>query len=380
LVLLLVTLLPVLLVRALERGTWPRWGAFAAAEALVMWTYPAVAPFLVLTNAVGVGALLGLHRGQRTLRPQLLRGLVANLVAAGIWLQLMAPNLAQLARYPGEDEVQGALSLRWLLDVSSLLLSGMPWKRAGELDGPYPQLAELAAARPELFTAAVAVAALAMVVGTARLLRDRGPSRWIAPLLLLPGPLTVALAWWQGLHLSEWTVVFMLPGWAALAAAGVTWPFAATKHPAGRTAGLATAVAVLVGFTLLTAPARQALRDRSLQPRREAVLLTGRSLDPKAALDQDVLTASFHVPADQYDPITRSVTTTSDLLTLMREADRERRPLFVNIGGRGLASQRRAELLGLVERRELFEPVAVLHGFEPRLSRHVYRYVGAERP
>ncbi|MDH3687579.1 MAG: hypothetical protein OEP95_15205, partial [Myxococcales bacterium] len=204
--------------------------------------------------------------------------------------------------------------------------------------------------------------------------------RWLAPLLLLPGPLTGAVAWWQGLYLGDWYPIFMLPGWAALAAAGVAWPFAAAKHPVTRTAGLTTAVAVLVGFTLLTAPARQALRDRSLQPRREAVLLTGRSLDPNAALDQDLLTASFHVPADYYDPITREIKTTSDLLSLMREADRERRPLFVNIGARGLASRKRAELLGLVERRELFEPVAVLHGFEPRLSRHVYRYVGAERP
>jgi len=380
LVLLLATLLPVLLVRVLERGTWPRWGAFAAVETLLMWTYPPVAPFLVVANAVGFAALLGLHRGQRTLRPQLLRGLVANLVAAGTWLQLMAPNLAQLAQYNSEDKAQGALSLHWLVNVPSLLLSGMPWRRQGALDGPYPQLAELAAARPELFISAIAIGALAVALGTVRLLRDRGPSRWLAPLLLLPGPLTGALAWWQGLYLWEWYLIFMLPGWAALAATGVTWPLAAAKHPLARTAGLATAVSVLVGFTLLTGPPRQALRDHSLQPRREAVLLTGRSLDPHAALEQDVLTASFHVPADHYDPMTREITTTSDLLALMREADRERRPLFVNIGWRGLASRTRAELLGLVERPELFEPVAVLHGFEPRLSRHVYRYVGAERP
>jgi hypothetical protein len=139
-------------------------------------------------------------------------------------------------------------------------------------------------------------------------------------------------------------------------------------------------VGLLTAFTLLTAPARQALRDRSLQPRREAVLLTGRSLDPHVAATQETMTASFHVPADHYDPYTRSVDTTSDLLALMREADRAGRPLYVNIGWRTLASRRRAELLGLVERPELFEPIAVLHGFEPRLTRHVYRYVGAERP
>jgi hypothetical protein len=295
----------------------------------------------------------------------------------------MAPNLAQLARYTAEDKAQGALSIRWLRDVSSLLLAGMPWKRPAPLDGPYPQLLELAERQPLLLAVGVGVAVLAVALGTARLLRHAGPRRWLAPLLLLPGPLTGMLAWVQGLYLWEWYLIFMLPGWAALAAAGLTWPLAAAapgRRPLLRAGAIAAVVGVLCGFTLLTAPARQALRDRSLQPRRESVLLTERSLEPSVAARQEILTASFHVPADHYDPNTRAVRTTSDLLALMREADRERRPLYVNIGWRALASRRRTELLGLVERPEMFAPVAVLHGFEPRLSRHVYRYVGEPRP
>ena len=379
LVLLLVTLVPTLLVRVLERGTWPRWAAFAAAEALLMWTYPAVAPFLVVANSVAVWTIVRLHKGQPTLRAQLLRGLVANLCAAGVWLQMMAPNLAQLSLYAAEDKALGALSIRWLLNVSSLLLAGMPWKRPGPSDGPYPQLVELAENQPEMLVAAVTVAVLAVAAGTFRFVRTAGPRRWLAPLLLLPGPVTGALAWVQGLYLWEWYLIFMLPGWAILAAAGITWPLSAAERPFRRAGAIALIVSVLVGFTLLTAPARQALRNRSLQPRREAVLLTGRALDPAAALEQDVLTASFHVPADHYDPTTRSIATIPEMLALMRKADRERRPLYVNIGWRDLANRRRTDLLGLVERPELFEVVAVLHGFEPRLSRHVYRYVGADR-
>jgi hypothetical protein len=344
-----------------------------------MWTYPAVAPFLVVANSVAVWAIVRLHKGQPTLRAQLLRGLVANLCAAGVWLQMMAPNLAQLSQYAAEDKAQGALSIRWLLNVSSLLLAGMPWKRPGPSDGPYPQLVELAKNQPEMLVAAVTVAVLAVAAGTLRFARTAGPRRWLAPLLLLPGPVTGALAWVQGLYLWEWYLIFMLPGWAILAAAGITWPLAAAERPFRRAGAIALIVSVLVGFTLLTAPARQALRNRSLQPRREAVLLTGRALDPAAALEQDVLTASFHIPADHYDPTTRSIATIPEMLALMRKADRERRPLYVNIGWRDLANRRRTDLLGLVERPELFEVVAVLHGFEPRLSRHVYRYVGADR-
>ena len=380
LVMLLSTLLPVLLLRVLERGTWPRWALFGGVEFLLMWTYPAIAPFLLVANAVGALALASLHRGRPTLRPQLLRGLVANLAAAGAWLQVMAPNLGQLAAYVGDEKSQGALSQRWLLDVSSLLGTGMPWRRAAPFDGPYPQLGALAESQPALLGLAIGVGTAAVAAGTVRIARSDPTRRWLAPLLLLPGPLTAAVAWAAGLYLWEWYLIFMLPGWAGLAAAGLTWPAAGARRPIVRAVAWLAIAATLVGFLLLTAPARQALRDRSLQPRRESVLLTGRALDPREAARQELLTASFHVPADHYDPYTREVATTSDLLALMRESDRTRRPLFVNIGWRALASRRRTELLGLVEHPDLFAPVAVLHGFEPRLSRHVYRYLGGGEP
>jgi hypothetical protein len=378
LVLLLATLLPALLLRALEWGTWRRWGAFATAEVLLLWNYPAVAQLLLLTNIVALWALATLHRGSPFLRPQLTRWLVANLCAAGAWLQLMAPNLAQLSRYVGEDKARSGLSQRWFRDFSSLLSTGMPWKRSAAPGSPYPQLSELADRFPEVLAVSATIALLGVAAGTVRLARSAGPRRWLAPLLLLPGPLTALVAWAQDLYLWEWYLIFMLPGWAALLAVGLSWPLEVARRPASRWAIGGALLALLAGFSLLVAPARQALRDRSLQPRRESVELTGRPLDPTSRTADRVLTASFHIPPDLYDPRVVDVRKTPDLLALMRQADREQRPLYVNIGWRELAGKRRSELLGIVERPQLFELVALLHGFEPRLSRHVYRYVGAE--
>ena len=65
-----------------------------------------------------------------------------------------------------------------------------------------------------------------------------------------------------------------------------------------------------------------------------------------------------------------------DLLALLEEADRTGRQLYVSAGRPWLGRRNFAELLEMVEREDLFEPVNTLYGFEPRGLIHVYRYRG----
>ena len=58
------------------------------------------------------------------------------------------------------------------------------------------------------------------------------------------------------------------------------------------------------------------------------------------------------------------------------EADRTGRELYVNFARPSLARKNCPELLEMAERKDLFEPVGTLYGFEPRGLMRVYRYRG----
>jgi hypothetical protein len=170
--------------------------------------------------------------------------------------------------------------------------------------------------------------------------------------------------------------VFALPGLAGLAALGITAPFARVSSGAASAGGLTALALYLALQGNVTSPTREALRSRSLQPLRESAALTRPVRDPLDPRNAAILTAGFESPPVYYDPRVQRLGNADDLRALMAEADREQRTLFVNFGRLKLVRKRRPEALALVEREDLFEPVATLHGFEPKLTRFVYRYRG----
>jgi hypothetical protein len=239
----------------------------------------------------------------------------------------------------------------------------------------YPELSDLATHTPWLFYAAVGATAALLLLGTLRLLREGGYRRWISLLLLLPGPLTWWVGYLRGHHMHTWYLVFVLPAFAALVALGATSALRRTRSPA-LSAALTVALcgAYLAGLVAWTAAPRTALRTRSVQPYKESVLLTRGTLDPFDPGQDEAFTVSFSDPPDYYDPRVRIVETTEELRTWLERADREDRPLYVNLGRLRRLPKRHPELLALVEREDLFELVGFLHGFEPLMSRKIFRY------
>jgi hypothetical protein len=374
---LVFTLIPLVwavLLDALHHGTWRRWALFGSAQFMLLWAFPAALELLALTNLLALGAILTRHRGEARAQ-QGARWFTVNLFGAMLWAFLMAGNVAQLIEWL---ERKGArdLGIRYIETVLAYLVSGMPWThRRHGLDPVYPELADLAAQTPWLFGAAVAGTAALLLLGALRLLRERDYRRWASLLLLLPGPLTWGVGYLRGHHMHAWYLVFALPLFAALVALGATSALRSARAPAlSRALTFALCAAYLAAMLSWTAAPRSALRTRSVQPYKESVLITRGTLDPFDPGEENALTVSFSDPPDYYDPRVRVIERTEELRSWLERADREGRPLYVNLGRLLRVPERNPDLLALVEREDLFERVASLPGFEPLMSRKIFRY------
>jgi hypothetical protein len=375
LVFTLIPLVWVVLLAALHHGSWRRWAAFGGAQFVLLWAFPAAVYLLVLTNLLTLGAILTRHRGEARAQ-QGARWFSVNLFGAMLWALLMAGNVAQLIEWL---ERKGARDLgsRWIKTTLAYFLSGMPWThRRHGVDPVYPELADLAAHTPWLFYAAGAATAALLLLGILRLLREGNYRRWVALLLLVPGPLTWWVGYARGHHMHNWYLVFALPSFAALVALGATSAFRWVRRPPALSAvlGVALCGAYLAGLVSWTAAPRSALRSRSVQPYKESVLLTRGTLDPFDPGREEAFTVAFSDPPDYYDPRVRIVETAEELLDWLERADREDRPLYLNRGRLHRAAGNLPELVALAEREDLFELVAFLPGFEPLMSRKISRY------
>jgi hypothetical protein len=359
------------LLRALERGSWGRWTVYGVAQFWMMWAWPLSIFFVGVLNAAAAGAIACTTRGREAdARVQWTRWAGVSAVGALAWLQLMLGPMVQLADYLERESLP--LDRTWWMDLGAHVLAGV-----GFVDrAHYYDLEELKAAWPIGFHAFAGVCALAAGLGSARLLTGGAVRALVAGTLLLPAPFLVAWAVAEDTFLNHWYLVWTLPGAALLAAVGLETGARALPARVGPMATALVAVAWLAAFAAVSHPAREALRAGSLEPVRESVLLTRPVLDPRAPENERVLTASIQREPRFYDPRAVLVTRPRQLRELMARADAEGLALFVNSGRPELARKRVPRLVEMIERTELFEPVAVLHGFEPRGERRIYRYKG----
>jgi hypothetical protein len=373
LVLLLVPLALLAWLNVLHHGTWRRWLGAGGLQFLLLWSFPLAAPFVVVWNAtLGVGILV-LQRDPGARAQQLARWLVSGVAAAMLVVQMMLPNVMQFAGAVGQRF--GGADRDFTTNALAYLLAGMPWD-VSRPESFYPHLAAVANAAPAATWAFVAVTLVLLCAGALRLASRGVVHGLLLAVLLLPAPLLSVAADARGLYLYVWYLLFALPGLAGLAALGLTAPFARLPARAATAGSLAALTLYLALLASVTSPAREALRSRSLQPLRESVALTRPVRDPLDPRNAQILTAAFESLPVYYDPRVQRLGNADDLRALMAEADREQRTLFVNFGRLKLVRKRRPEALALVEREDLFEPVATLHGFEPKLTRFVYRYRG----
>jgi hypothetical protein len=372
---LLLLCIPLLLwtaTRVLHRGSWPRWLALGAVQVVLLWVYPGGGFIL---GVLGVGMALTLLFAPEP-RVQIPRFVVTSLLAGGLWWLLMGPNLLMLLWHIPFDH--DPFGMGFVVQILAHLWVGNAWffRHAPE---QYAELRDVAAASPLLFRVALWGSVAALAAGAVRLAMRAAAGPVLLAVLALPAPLTLGYAHLTGTTTHEWYVVFAVPSVVILFALGVDALRLAVSEPRARRALAALGLAaVLGGYAWFSHGVRASLRANPIQPEREAVLLTRPHLDPFSEENRRITTASFARIPGYYDPRVRWVGEPRQLRKLMRRADAENTPLFVNYGRPSLASARFPALVALVEDERLFEPVAELWGFEPRGMMRVYRYRGRD--
>jgi uncharacterized membrane protein len=292
-VLCLVPLVIYLFLRALKDGRWRWWAAFGTAVFLLVYFYrPCVYVMLIL----GVCAILAIFwrwEKRSDAITQGMRLIVTNVFAAMLFLPLMLPCVPQFLEYAKGTPGQGQLDSEWVKNFLAHLLSGIPWGYRGHWEVGTLELSSLFSAHPWLEIFVALVAAAFVMTGIYCLVAKDRISALMPVVLLLPAVLCFAQTKAQGLFINEWYLIFILPGVIALVALGIDQFASFVRSRAGKVAAATFAALVISGYAAWSAPQRQFLMTRSIQPNRESVLLTRPNLDPGDPQQNQILQRSM---------------------------------------------------------------------------------------
>ena len=200
------------------------------------------------------------------------------------------------------------------------------------------------------------------------------PAGWIAlAAWLLPGPLVYLVSRWKGYYLYEWYLFFSLSGVVGFAALGLDWAIAPARR-VNRLAPGGLAALVIAVFFVATEPQRKWLIDHSLQPMREAVLVTRPTLDPFDPRQKAFVTLSATGVPWSYDPNIFVISSVEQLVQHLQGVDRDGRTLYVNFANAWSLAAATPKLFAMIEDGRLFEKTAEIQGFDPTLTTFVRKY------
>jgi hypothetical protein len=368
-----------LLLRALRGGRWRDFLGYGAVQLLLLWTFP-LAIYVPLAFALAGFAAIALGRtwspaDRATLAA---RFIVANALAAGAFLVLMAPNLAQAAAFKKEWHDDGVLDLVWVKRFWATFASGMPRRAPRADDFWFPTVTNLAERRAWVWPLVFGVLPALAVIGLVRALARPGAAEraaWVGlvgstALFLLHREL-------QAFFLLPRFVIFALPAYVALLALGLEGLASAAtarlRRPALAAGGLLAAA--VAGFFVLVAPALHVLHSRPSTASSELVSFLAKQDGGPA----HTLRAGVGLGGDAprvYDPQIIEVENLAQLEALCARARDEGRPLYVFYAYATVNLKRLPEVFMHIRDTGEFEPVASLPGIDPDMVIHVRRYTG----
>jgi hypothetical protein len=304
------------------------------------------------------------------------RWFCVNALAAMLTLQLMLPLYPQAKLYFDFVSSQGFVSgWQWVRNTVAYMIGGGPWTKSGEPSAGYPEWLALYVESPVLFVGAASLAITLVGLGAFRLIWRSWPSATFVVVMAICPPITFTIAFLKKFLLYENYVIYSLPGVIVCAAAGLTLVASLLARLSGKqTVGVIFAGCLLVGYFLYTNSFRQWLVGNPLQQIRESVIYSRGTLDPAAAEQKNVRTASFCIPPYLYDAHLERLDSAGDFIAALQRSDKEGAPLFVNIGMPWAAREYSPQMWGLFNNRDLFEEPLHLRGFEPSLDRLVAKY------
>lgn len=230
LVILFVTLAAACLLRALNSGRWRWWWAFAASLVAMFYAYAGSVYAVIALGTIGLAAVLTmLVRGRRQAGlAQLSRLAVCGVVAAGCYLQLIAPSIPQVRAHLSQSFEKIPLRAEWYYLAYQKYFAGVRFLRADSPDTA--QMTPTGFLTGSVIADNLGLTALMLVVlpalaiwGLVRAFR-RDP---LGGALLAAGLLAPLLSWlhhglFTGLYLYDWYWIYALPFLFMLIAIGAT--------------------------------------------------------------------------------------------------------------------------------------------------------------
>ena len=212
----------VFMLRALQSGSWRDWLGVAAAQLAAMLCALIAVDILLVANAAAL--VLILFTGERSRRDRMTvasRMLVANLLAAMVFFQFIAPSIEQTRIYLKTGSLVGQMSLGWWRELWIVLTSGLLSSNPEPASHIGSSFAAEAEAHPGMRLLFFFVLPGLVLLGVAGAIVRRS---W----LLLPGLAAIAgavLAFVRhqlsGNLMHTWYVVYVLIGFVIFAALGI---------------------------------------------------------------------------------------------------------------------------------------------------------------
>ncbi|GAB4180006.1 MAG: hypothetical protein Fur0032_20840 [Terrimicrobiaceae bacterium] len=374
---------------AVFRGSWAWWAALCVAQGAMVLSYPGTLFILVVLNLCALPVIFFQIGAAQPAFPQSGRWFACNSLTAGAVAFWLFPLLPQLKVYLANQSAQGfVMGWPWFQSVFGYFLLGTPWAKGSAADFFYPEIVARLDGRLWVFWVFLVLVAAGLLAGAIRLIKTGPIGFSVVAATAIPPWITYAYSVWSTQIIYESYVIYALPGFLVIFAAGldsiIGWvgrenrnsqPSRTAPSPfPGRIVVWSLLLLFVCFFAWLTAPARSWLVSRPLQPIRESVLLTRPSLDPSHPSQPDILTASYCIPPFLYDPWMTRLDSPTELRDLMIQADATGRPLYLNIGMPWAAREYSPGMWAITKNPALFEAVAHLRGWDSGLDRLIFRY------
>jgi hypothetical protein len=370
------------LLRALREGTWRWWLGYGAAQLGLLWVHPLAVHFPIAMGAAGV---LGIALGPGTPADRRLRAarfVAANVMAGIVFLQVMAPNLAQTMLLGHEWR---ELPSAWATigrSLWGLLATGIPLRMVWDPDYRFPSLYNLWGGGLPVKAVVFGVIPALAAVGVARAVRCGGAVRVVALGLFAAVPLVMIHRALHGFLLIERFAIYGLVASVPFVVLGLEGVLAAALPERVRRAGVPIGLAAgLAAFQLFVWPQTQLLLERPQMPSREiAAFLAEQDRGVPGGVIRAGVALGGNVP-EVYDHAIVHVQRREQIADLARRSREEGRPFYIFYG---YSHSNRvgpfAAVFEDLDDSDAFREVASWSGIESDFVFRMFVYTGAPVP
>ncbi len=377
---------------ALRSGRWRWWLAFGAAEFLCMYSWKGVMYPMAAANAIlFLWILFGKRSPSDVSTPgdrsaTVARWLVANLLAAGLFVNLVYPCLLQIKDAKNHlIQLSGRpMGPKWLHDSLSAIFTGMPWHPEEPLNPTEIALSTTLSTHPVRTTLELASFAALLAFGLFSLSRH---SRWQASLwlaVIASGAIGAACFRWL-IHAEwiSWYFLFETLPLAIFAGIGLDELRKLALRFLSPSSSKPTAIIAALLFLLLPAayadltyPEVALMRQQAYEDHRGAFQITrGRHEPLHHKGPSNVYTVYLWRYITLYDPRGDThVRRAAELRDLIAKVEQEKGELYVIVGHRAMSRSINAGIIAMVEDTSLFEHVTTFWAPEELHCLHCYHY------